>query len=818
MTQRGIALVLTVSAFLCSHPDAIRSADDANAESPAYWKPAQAELASLGDGFLVWESRRNADHNWSIWTIALDGSGLRQLSPREDGREQVSPHISPDGTRVAYLSRPPKPDGTKSPLHLVNRDGSGDRVIAANAGNYSGWDRAVVWFNTNELVFINADDGSTYRLDLTSGAQTLLIEHSGGGSENPCWLPSPKLNNACWAFNSFSPLDAATHKVAPLPHLGGCQPYYTSDGLWGFWMRAPGGPMGKMFLPTRQTSGIFEANDLMPRNRTFVYFPMISDTMRLLAFGAADNQNIIGGYCGGEESDYEIFLLPLDPRTLTPLGFSKPVRYTFDPKTDRFPDVWQADPPLGYHDDKAPYIAHLAQPDMTGSWTWDFGEPAAQPANPALPTAGVATPETGTGQHLYTRPGVYRVSARQGDRMLRGLVNLLGATPPKALVAFLTTAEKGSGDNEITVLFNEPVDCGKTVCSLQSGVKITRCRLDADGRALRIAVESRPPAGDWLTLKDVLDRAQRPNRMEEVKLVVQPSAMSANLTAAASRKAALKCVAEARLVETSKFPLLQRILPYTEALTVNEYEVQKVLSGDFDPGKRIRVVHWAIRTRRPLAISQARTGEVLRLPLEQYKDHAELESLLLCDTLALDNTVPLFYCTAADKLDDTQRQWQLLGPFPNEGRKGFDVDYGPESGIDLSRGYPGAGGEVKWKTVHVDRAGYVDLYWSFRPNEYVCAYALAYVKSPNARKAIFSVGADDGVKAFLNSKVIVSENVTRAASPAQDQVDVELQEGWNAVLLKITQGSGGWGFFFDLLGTDGRPMSDVTWATSRETK
>ena len=74
---------------------------------------------------------------------------------------------------------------------------------------------------------------------VTNGHLDLIERGEKGG---PSWLPNPTLTSACWSFNTFSLLDAKTHKVTPMPHLGGCQPYYTSDGLWGFWMRAPGGP------------------------------------------------------------------------------------------------------------------------------------------------------------------------------------------------------------------------------------------------------------------------------------------------------------------------------------------------------------------------------------------------------------------------------------------------------------------------------------------------------------------------------------------------------------------------------------------------
>ncbi len=77
---------------------------------------------------------------------------MKQLTPVEDDRDQLCPHISPDGTTVAYLSLP-RADGPqtgamrKSPLRLIHADGTGERVIVADAHKYGGgWDRAVTWF------------------------------------------------------------------------------------------------------------------------------------------------------------------------------------------------------------------------------------------------------------------------------------------------------------------------------------------------------------------------------------------------------------------------------------------------------------------------------------------------------------------------------------------------------------------------------------------------------------------------------------------------------------------------------------------------
>jgi hypothetical protein len=164
------------------------------------------------------------------------------------------------------------------------------------------------------------------------------------------------------------------------------------------------------------------------------------------------------------------------------------------------------------------------------------------------------------------------------------------------------------------------------------------------------------------------------------------------------------------------------------------------------------------------------------------------------------------------------RPWQVLGPFPNLTGRAFDKDFGPEKGpVDLSQTYTVAGRSepIRWKPTLSATTGYVDLTRLFTPNILVCAYAVTYVKSPTARKALVSAGSDDGGKTWLNGKLILSKPGARSAAPGQDKAEVELKEGWNEVLIKIPQSHGGWGFYFELLTLQGKAMPDLVYEAQR---
>lgn len=479
----------------------------ADQDTPEYWKPAQQTLTDLAPGVLVWESRRTG--TWQIWTMNLDGSGVRQLSPKEPDRDQVAPHISPDGKRVTYLSYPAQVSdwgpgelaGQPVPLHMVNIDGTNDHVIVPDAVKYE-WDRAVTWFNDNELAYIGRDN-DTYRLNLTTGESTLIYKHRV--QDEPRWLPNTRLTHMAACFNTFSPFDAKAQSITVLPHLGGCMPFFTQDSKWGFWMRTPGGPIFRMNLATRIISPFVESS-IMPRDRDFIYFPMVADNGMLLAFAGAPRDHILGGYGGYVRSDYEIFIIQIDPNTLDLIG--KPVRYTFDPACDRFPDVWQAPLALGYHTDKAPFDVSLKPKGKTGDWSWDFGDGA--------------TAKGPQGKHAYAAPGIYTVKATQGDVTLSGLVYVKAASLPKALGA---TVEN---EREVVVSFSEPVDVKKIKASVGSKAKIERWTLEGEGRMLRLVLAAKPTKDDTLVLDGVTDLAQHPNAMGQTSVDFHPTLWPVN--------------------------------------------------------------------------------------------------------------------------------------------------------------------------------------------------------------------------------------------------------------------------------------------------
>jgi HEAT repeat protein len=128
--------------------------------------------------------------------------------------------------------------------------------------------------------------------------------------------------------------------------------------------------------------------------------------------------------------------------------------------------------------------------------------------------------------------------------------------------------------------------------------------------------------------------------------------------------------------------------------------------------------------------------------------------------------------------------WQAAGPYRAEGKECsalFDIEFPPET--------PDAAG-VAWKPAaappdpalayQADLAGVVK-------GDHAVAYLKARVFLPQAGPVRLEIGTDDGVKAWVNGRLVHSNNAIRGLTPGQDHAQAEMAEGWNTLLLKITQ-------------------------------
>jgi len=156
----------------------------------------------------------------------------------------------------------------------------------------------------------------------------------------------------------------------------------------------------------------------------------------------------------------------------------------------------------------------------------------------------------------------------------------------------------------------------------------------------------------------------------------------------------------------------------------------------------------------------------------------------------------------------TLEAWRVVGPFDNERGGGFLTPYGPEKGIDFDARYEGKLRDVAWRELPArPLAGAVDFDELLRPNDEALAYAVTFVHSDRDQVLALRAGSDEGVRAWVNGRLIASEDVQRQRRFDQSAHALPLRAGWNCILLKVAEQKGTWAFSARISALDGMPAA-----------
>jgi len=148
------------------------------------------------------------------------------------------------------------------------------------------------------------------------------------------------------------------------------------------------------------------------------------------------------------------------------------------------------------------------------------------------------------------------------------------------------------------------------------------------------------------------------------------------------------------------------------------------------------------------------------------------------------------------------RSWLIVGPFPNPGDRGLDLDYlGGERRYIPSDGkeVPQEGGpKLKWAP-HIAPGERVDFFGvghlGLRSNqENLVAYAACWLECDADSSVELRVGSDDGCALWLDQKEIGRQHTHRAAERDQETYPVRLSKGKHFLMIKVDQGSRGFEF------------------------
>lgn len=157
-----------------------------------------------------------------------------------------------------------------------------------------------------------------------------------------------------------------------------------------------------------------------------------------------------------------------------------------------------------------------------------------------------------------------------------------------------------------------------------------------------------------------------------------------------------------------------------------------------------------------------------------------------------------FYCTA----------WVFAGPFRKEGAKIadlFDMAFPPED----------AQAKVEWKKLKKVKGKDINLDQIDEKGVNCCAYISATIASDKAQDVVLGFGSDDGVKVWLNGKIVNAKNVSRSFKLDDDQVSASLKKGDNTLLIKVTQRDNEWRAACGIKAPEGGPPPGVTCGDSK---
>lgn len=155
----------------------------------------------------------------------------------------------------------------------------------------------------------------------------------------------------------------------------------------------------------------------------------------------------------------------------------------------------------------------------------------------------------------------------------------------------------------------------------------------------------------------------------------------------------------------------------------------------------------------------------------------------------------------------TWGEWYMLAPFPYAGHGKGDLASGlmPEvelgemaaggPGPDLEAVYEGKNGhEAKWVKVGdiSNRSAQFNNFGDPQLDSNAVGYLYGTVSVPKATRLEVTMGSDDGLRFWLNGKLLIDMDVPRGLDPEAHRLRLDLQPGVNHLLAKVAQGAGGW--------------------------
>lgn len=140
-----------------------------------------------------------------------------------------------------------------------------------------------------------------------------------------------------------------------------------------------------------------------------------------------------------------------------------------------------------------------------------------------------------------------------------------------------------------------------------------------------------------------------------------------------------------------------------------------------------------------------------------------------------------------DKYEGHILDWVGAGPFVIPGKTGdaiYQTAFAPEQ-ADAE--------DVEWHPITAGLGAWdVNLEPTYGGLDHCAAYLRTRIWSPADADALLELGCDDAIKAWLNGQLVYDQWTVHAAAPRQHHAEISLKQGWNDLMLKVVDLTGGW--------------------------
>ncbi|HEX5052732.1 MAG TPA: DUF1549 and DUF1553 domain-containing protein [Planctomycetota bacterium] len=197
---------------------------------------------------------------------------------------------------------------------------------------------------------------------------------------------------------------------------------------------------------------------------------------------------------------------------------------------------------------------------------------------------------------------------------------------------------------------------------------------------------------------------------------------------------------------------------------------------------------------------QAAAMKVLDLELDELRGRMHAEDAAVMAWAEPRREVLAAFAAAQPK----RSPWHVLGPVAaGDLHAAHATAFAPErEGVRLDAEQEGQ----RWRTEYDYKDGQVHT-WKGDNSAF---YLHRTYHAEAAAIAVLALGSDDAIKVWWNGAEVLAKEVARPAAPDQEMVSVALRAGDNELLLKVSNGGGPGGFYFDLRATDlGAPVEKV---------